>query len=618
MINNKLHIDKAGLLAKLADLKVKQAASATAMATVQGKIDNIDNIDNISVKPMFNKLALALAARKQTNSLIVNPEQLLTVLDHKNDTSMTVYDSHGRAKKITLNKAQLDFKNLVVTGQSCVLLGAAGTGKTTCTKAAIQELINNGLPALDLTHKYLSTGTPAIIPCAYTRRATQNIKRAMSNDVAENSITIHKMLEYAPVYYEVYDSDSGKLRRTMRFEPARNFDNQLSQSIKVIMIDEASMLSKELYQEIEAATIHNTNLQFIFIGDIQQLPPCFGLAILGFKILELPVIELTEVHRQALGSPIIKLAHRILSGKVIGLTEIKASWNYPNELQFIVWPKKIKAEHALREFCKSLAKAYDTGSYNPEEDVILCPYNAEKSKSGEQNFSVYNINRYMANHIARSNNYLTFEIIAGFQTFYYSIGDKVLFDKEDCIITAIEENTSYMGKAFQNPSYTLDYWGYDHASHGKQMANTDMNLDKILELAGELDEADRTIQASHKITFQFLDTGQYYTINSLSDLTKLDHAYALTVHKSQGSEWRKVFLALHYSHNNMIRRELLYTAITRASKQLVVICEPDTFIGGIQKQTIKGTTLEEKAEFFKGKSQTSGANNTKLPANLFK
>jgi exodeoxyribonuclease V alpha subunit len=75
----------------------------------------------------------------------------------------------------------------------------------------------------------------------------------------------------------------------------------------------------------------------------------------------------------------------------------------------------------------------------------------------------------------------------------------------------------------------------------------------------------------------------------------------LTVHKSQGSEWEKVFLCLHQSHAVMLQRELLYTAVTRAKKELVVICEDDTFVKGIESQRIKGNTLEEKAEFFKGK-----------------
>ena len=81
-------------------------------------------------------------------------------------------------------------------------------------------------------------------------------------------------------------------------------------------------------------------------------------------------------------------------------------------------------------------------------------------------------------------------------------------------------------------------------------------------------------------------------------------AYALTVHKSQGSEWRKVFFILHQSHNTMIQRELMYTACTRAREELYVICEPDSFEKGITGQRIRGNTLTEKAQFFKGKLES--------------
>jgi len=53
----------------------------------------------------------------------------------------------------------------------------------------------------------------------------------------------------------------------------------------------------------------------------------------------------------------------------------------------------------------------------------------------------------------------------------------------------------------------------------------------------------------------------------------------------------------------MLQRELLYTAITRARESLYVICEPNTFEKGVLSQKIKGTTLAEKAEYFKGKQE---------------
>jgi ATP-dependent exoDNAse (exonuclease V) alpha subunit len=51
----------------------------------------------------------------------------------------------------------------------------------------------------------------------------------------------------------------------------------------------------------------------------------------------------------------------------------------------------------------------------------------------------------------------------------------------------------------------------------------------------------------------------------------------------------------------MLQRELLYTAVTRAREELYIICEPETFVKDIESQRVKGNTLAEKAEFFKGK-----------------
>jgi len=118
------------------------------------------------------------------------------------------------------------------------------------------------------------------------------------------------------------------------------------------------------------------------------------------------------------------------------------------------------------------------------------------------------------------------------------------------------------------------------------------------------DSEDRVKDASHIIKIKLLDSERELELKTASELNNLVMAYALTVHKSQGSEWRKVFLILHQSHNTMIQRELLYTACTRAREELYVICEPDSFEKGIIGQRIKGNTLQEKAQHFKGKVES--------------
>jgi exodeoxyribonuclease V alpha subunit len=361
------------------------------------------------------------------------------------------------------------------------------------------------------------------------------------------------------------------------------------------VIEESSMVSVELFTELKDAL--PSNCQFIFLGDIQQLPPVFGAAILGYKMLELPVIELTEIYRQALESPIIRLAHRILSGDTIPVTEYP-EWKYPNQLTLHPWKKKLDADLALQTIAKFLKVAMDSGAYDPYEDMVLIPFNKA--------CGTIELNKHLAQHIARKNNRVVWEIIGGFEKSYFSVGDKILYDKEDAIITKIQPNPAYEGAAAQPESIHLDYWGYNCATGGDSqhhISDTESdNIDFLLmqSVKGGSGE-DRVRQSSHEITIKLLENDREIILNTAGQLNSLLLSFALTVHKSQGSEFRKVFLMLHQSHATMLSRELLYTAVTRAKEELYVICEPESFTKGINSQRIKGNTLAEKAEYFKGK-----------------
>lgn len=503
--------------------------------------------------------------------------------------------------QIIYNEKQFQAIKLGASGQSCIILGAAGTGKTTVTKAVIAELITSGkIPVFDgSNHKHLPAGIiPGVVCVSYTRRAVMNLRKNMSEDMKGNCITIHKLLEYEPVYYEKLNEDTGAVVKTMKFEPTRNKYNPLPVGIKTIIIDESSMVSVELFNLILDALNHE--VQFIFLGDIQQLPPVFGSAILGYKMLELPTVELTEVYRQALDSPIIRLAHRILSGKAISEKEFK-DWHFPNELKIHPWKKRISPDNALLVFAKFITQAIDKREFDPDSDMILCPFN--------KSFGTDEINKHIANHIARRDNKKTFEIIAGFNKRYFSVGDKVLYDKEDAFITKIVRNYSYSGKLPQLESTHLDYWGTNQniankSQPGLVVDNVDFMLEQLSSQAGE--DSERVRAASHTITIQMADSGKEIELDAAAEINSLIMGYALTVHKSQGSEWRKVILVLHNSHATMIQRELLYTAVTRAKEDLYIICESDSFVKGIEGQRIVGNTLAEKAEFFKGKIERNG------------
>lgn len=537
---------------------------------------------NVQAKPTLSQVAVT-APTTVTESA---KELIVSSTPPEDTTIQTPTDRFGNA--ITYNTRQQEAVNLIARGASCVVIGAAGTGKTTIQKGSTAALIQSGLtPPLTSSHhhKYLRNGAPGIAICAYTRRATNNIRKNMSEDLQQCCITIHKLLEYEPVEYYVVDAN-GNERRSMRFEPARNAENPLPAELRTIIVEESSMVAYELFQELKAACPHNP--QFVFLGDIQQLPPVFGAAILGFKMLELPVVELTEVYRQALESPILSLAHRILSGKPIPLTEYK-QLSVPNKLTLFPWKKKIEPDSATLTLAKFFIAKLNSNEYNPETDGILIPFN--------KSCGTIELNKHIATEIARIQFKPVQEIVHGWKRSYYSVGDKCLYDKEDAIIEAIEENPQYVGIRPREASLDLNYWGQGTGAE----AHDDIDSFLASVSVGENDTDKATRAASHIITLKLLDSERVIKIRSAGEIDSLDLGYCLTVHKSQGSEWNKVFLCLHHSHNVMLGRELLYTAVTRAKSELFCICEPDTFTKGIVRQRIPGATWQEKAKAFQGK-----------------
>ena len=554
-------------------------------------------------------------------------------------------EGSGVSRSVILNREQQAFVDLLCKEKDCVLIGAAGTGKTTCTGAAIKALLKEELiPNLQVSTKSLSAGTPGILVCSFTRKAVNNIRRALPEELKANALTLHKVLEFGPVFYDQWNEEKKEVVRTMRFEPFRTKTNPLPESLLLAIFEESSMIGTDLYKLWKDATPHFP--QEVFIGDIQQLPPVFGSAILGFKMALLPVVELTEVYRQALDSPIISLAHAILSGdpykfdKTITLedtihpeTNKKVTkkvcpglkqWEketvingVKNTLKIQIWQKSLDPETAcditIQQF-KKWSEPDKNGEqyYNPAEDIIICPFGIATNKKGNATFGAERLNRGILDFLSQQRGEPTHEIIAGFNKHYYAIGDRVLYDKEDAEIIDIKRNRNYYGKSPAPPSLDLTREGiYRGNSSSKSTEKSDKAQEEDLEnflLSAlsdkdtELEEEGRVRAASHTITLRFCFNGQELELSSAADINNLSGGHAMTVHKLQGSENEKVFLVLHKSHAVMVQRELLYTAVTRARSFLHIICENDSFFNGVKSQSVKGTTLAEKIETFKGKS----------------
>ena len=535
------------------------------------------------------------------------------------------FDLYTMDNGVTLNDKQREaVDRFGIKGESGCLIGPAGSGKTTTMQAIIRAAIYCGRISIipdDEEHKYIKAGTPGIWGGSFTRIATRNLKDNFPDDLKGNVHTIHRLLEYEPEIKEVLD-EQGNQKKIRIFKPTRNKYRSLAEAMSAFFVDETSMVGVTLEGNLQAA-VKNKNPQFVYIGDIAQLPPVMDDSILGYKLLDLPVVELTEVYRHA--GVIVELANHIRVGKTIpdakkilpyysNLRKLPRKlaeegidvWNreeFGSKVTIHFWKNRLEGEvnylRALQALDYFFVKEVVNGNYDPLKHMILMPYN--------KSVGTIELNKFIANRLAKvadnGQPAIVHEVIAGFLKHYYAVGDKVFYEREEAIITKISKNGLYSGKVPQLASVTLDRWGHNLA--GKEETLDDDEFDSIDALLNiDIDEDEkRKNQASHTIHIRKLrdEEDTEYTVSTAQEINNLIFGYALTIHKSQGSQWEKVYCIFHNSHNRNLQRELLYTAITRAQKELYVICEPETFIQGVLSQHIVGNTLAQKAEYFKGK-----------------
>lgn len=504
---------------------------------------------------------------------------------------------------MSFNKEQLAAIELGLQGKSFCLIGAAGTGKTTVTQELIARLqqASHMMPLSDGT-KHLAKDAPAIVICGFTNKAVNNIRKKLPKHLQSHCITIHKLLEYQPTYYEVMGENGPKM--TMRFEPGRNAANPLPH-ISTIIFEESSMIGTDLYGEVISALPRPASTQIIFLGDLNQIPPVFGPSILGFKLAELATVELVHVYRQALESPIISLATRVRLNQQLDLPlltngeALVIDNDSHGKITVKPWKKRVDNMSALAMMKVFLPRIIESGEYDPEADMILCPFN--------KSFGTVELNNIISDYLGKQRGAEVFEVIARYQKSYWAVGDRVLVDRHEAVITRIENTIGYAGKLTRPSSKTLDRWGYDPEA---DTPSSEMSADDILNALDNLaaDDEGKNL-ASHTITVEITDTGEERKLNTAGDINQMLFGYALTIHKSQGSEWQRVFLFLHNSHATMLSRELVYTAITRARHELYIICEGDikpyenSIKRAAAKPIIPGTQLAEKIDFFRGKAK---------------
>ncbi|MDY3556431.1 ATP-dependent RecD-like DNA helicase [Gemmata sp. JC717] len=358
-----------------------------------------------------------------------------------------------------------------VTNKMMVVTGGPGTGKTTIVRAIIEMFLAKSLRVL-LT--------------APTGRAAKRLNESTGREAK----TIHRLLEFNPQQRQF----------------TRNAENPLD--VDLLVVDETSMVDVVLMNKLLQAVPPYACV--VLVGDVDQLPSVGAGSVLTDLIDSKVVLvaRLTEVHRQAESSWIVRAAHAINSG----LEPLSAPPGGDGDFYFVEAndPDTILAR-VVQMVRDRIPARFNLNAFRDVQ--VLCPQLG-------RSLGVENMNRELQQALNPPRPGLA-EVQRNGET--YRIGDKVM---------QVQNN-------------------YD-----REVFNGDI---------GRIDAIDTDEQ------MLVVDYDGRFVEYEFSDLDELQLSFACTIHKSQGSEYPAVVIPVHTQHFVMLQRNLLYTGITRGRKLVALV-----------------------------------------------
>jgi exodeoxyribonuclease V alpha subunit len=440
-----------------------------------------------------------------------------------------------------------------------ILCGFAGSGKSTISKAILDLLVESGKYQREM-----------IICTALSGMASDRIRKTSGY----NAMTIQSLL----------------------------VKNQISKSdnlpYDVVLIDETSMVNSELLFRVLKAIASTTKV--ILVGDKAQLPPIGAGNPFGDLIdLEVaPSVMLTKIYRQSEEKVITLFANQIREAKVPD--------NYQSKYDdFFFLNVSIPNFYYLRSLV-------NRGEMSQEE---YREYREANSKS-------------ILNTIKKSANKIKPKLES-----YLDSGDKLKYLLNFQVITPMRGGslgTDIINETLQetlNPQNDLDkmielsrakFHLKDKVVHTKNIDLDVLIEDDFKYIDPKEGQKLEKIESKEKLFFKkriyngmigmilkinFAEEYIYvhypneqvvveYSYEEATDLLQL--AYALTIHKTQGSEYENVVIPISFTHYNMLNNKLLYTAITRAKEKVVLIGEEYAFSATCRRQdiTVRDTVIK--------------------------
>lgn len=465
-----------------------------------------------------------------------------------------------------------------------ILTGGPGCGKTTCTKVLVE---------------LLAAMKKRVLLAAPTGRAAQR----MSEVIGREAKTIHRLLEWAP--------DKNGFKR----------DDKAPLQTDFLIVDETSMLDISLAASLLKAVPRNA--QVLFIGDPDQLPAVGAGDVLAdlLKSSGVPRFRLTKVFRQAEASSIIRFAHEINSGQVPRIISplarpkafqegndclfVDADEATQDQIKFIQRARfaleqtaKSREDHLLKlgeEWIGRLQKTSEGVEvdrlYRPEElseqsaraPVLTIPEKFKHVDLGKLAQAESGVKELMAVlktvHPWSSLHYGLTALESTVRLFTKTIPEWLGEDAEIQVLTPQVRGT--LGTLNLNDA--LQRVSNPEAPHKKQLlvgAKTFRVGDRVIQTRNNYDlgvfngDIGRIIDLdTEEMTCEVRFSGGDDRVVSFAkeDLSELALAYAITIHKSQGSEFQAVIIPVLGQHFNMLFRNLIYTGLTRAKKLAVFV-----------------------------------------------
>ncbi len=368
---------------------------------------------------------------------------------------------------------------------------------------------------------------------------TGRAAKRMTEATGYEAQTIHRLLEVSG-----NPEEEGNINGFLR-----NRENPLETD--VLIIDEMSMVDLPLMHALLSAVVVGTRL--ILVGDVNQLPSVGAGSVLKDIILSerFHVVTLTKIFRQAGESDIVVNAHKINAGKPVILD---------NKSRDFFFLKRQDADTIISVVItliqKKLPKYVDA---SPLDIQVMTP--TRKGLLGVERLNTI-LQRYLNPANPKKD-----EKEVGDRIF--RVGDKVM---------QIKNNYHLEWEVCTKFGLTVD--------RGTGLFNGDMGIVK------EINNYDETLTVEY-------DEGRQVEY-PFETLDELELAYAITVHKSQGSEYPAVVIPLLPGPKLLYNRNLLYTAVTRAKKCLTIVGSEQTFQEMIQNKNEQAryTSLDERIREF--------------------